>query len=57
MTLNGYDILDKISERCDPDEILDRLGINSEELVQILATQIFSKLGSFDDIVDEEDEL
>ena len=44
------DILETIAEALSPDEIIDRLGISSENLCDRLADDIANKLGEFEDV-------
>ena len=55
MSKNIGDILDQIRDRIDPEELVDRLGLTTEELCDILVDQIAEKLEKFEDIYDAED--
>jgi hypothetical protein len=44
------DILEVIAEALSPDDIIDRLGISSEDLCDRLADDIANKLGEFEDV-------
>jgi len=52
MTLSKYDILRHISDSLDPEQILDRLQIDSERLTEIFAKEIMDSLEEFDDVYD-----
>lgn len=47
-----------IGERCDPDEIIDALGLDSERLAVLLSSEIADAIeeGKFDYVLEEEDE-
>ena len=49
------ELLEKIKERLDPDELVEILGLSTEELVLLLMDVILTKLPSFDYLNDEED--
>ena len=42
-----------IADRMNPEEIVDVLGLSSEELVDVLRFEILSNKDKFDDIMDE----
>jgi len=52
MTLSKYDILRHISDSLDPEQILDRLQIDSERLTEVFAKEIMDSLEEFDDVYD-----
>ena len=56
MTLYKKDILQHITDSMDQEELIDRLGISMESLVQILSSDIMRSLDSFSDIYYEDDE-
>lgn len=45
-------LLNRIEERCDPDEIIDVLGLSSSDLVEICRGHIIDKRGEFEDYLD-----
>ena len=49
-TSDYADILERIAEALGPDEIVDRLGISSLDLVDVLADHIEKKLWEFEDV-------
>lgn len=53
---NFADILQSIAEALSPDEVVDRLGISSEDLCNQLADEIEAKLDEFEDIYYDGDE-
>lgn len=53
VTSNQDDILDAISDRCDPDEIIERLNLSSSDLCELLREVILDYLGNFEDILEE----
>ena len=54
MTQVVQDILKNISTSLDPEEILGRLDMSSEELVELIQPTILDHLDQFLDIYDEE---
>ena len=46
----------RIADRLDPDEIVDRLGLTSSELVEILEDHIADNKSVFYDMLEDEDE-
>lgn len=49
-------IFDRIVEQLDPDELVDILGLDTEELVLILRDIILTQLPKFDYLEDDIDE-
>lgn len=49
------DILESISEALDPEEVIDRLGISSQDLCNSLADEIEANLDKFYDVIDDDD--
>lgn len=50
------DILEKIAESVDPDDIIDRLQLTSEQLTQMLSDVIMDNLEVFDDVIELEED-
>jgi len=50
------DILKRIYTSLDPDELVDRLGIDIETLVYKLESEIMSKLDAFEDICSSDED-
>jgi len=55
MSKDLADVLVQIRERVDPEELIDRLGLSTEELCDILVDHIGEKLYKFEDIYDEQE--
>jgi hypothetical protein len=55
MTLHKNDIMTLIADHLDPEEIIDRLEITSEELCELLEDRILANLEQFEDIYSETD--
>ena len=55
MSKNIGDILIQIKDRLDPDELVDRLGLTTEELCDVLVDYISDNLDKFEDIYNEEE--
>lgn len=51
------DVLNKIASSIDPDELVDRLNLSTEDLCELLADQIAENLNKFDDILEGDDEV
>ena len=47
------DVLRCIKEKVDPEELVDILGLTTEELCEYLAEEINSKIERFEDIYEE----
>ncbi len=54
MTADVIDILQRISDTLDPEEVLSRLDMSSEELVELIRPTILDNLPQFLDIYDED---
>ena len=54
MTADVVDILQRISDALDSEEILSRLDMSSEELVELIRPTILDNLPQFLDIYDED---
>lgn len=52
MVLNRQDIIRHISDTLDPEELIDRLGLDIETLAHKLAPEIMDNLSAFSDIYD-----
>ena len=48
------DVLQKIATSLDPDEIIDRLGMTSEALCELIGDKILDNLSEFDDVIEED---
>lgn len=55
MNVDVSDIVEKIKDRLDPEELIDRLGLTTEELCDILIDYIEEKLTRFSDIYEEDE--
>jgi len=56
MTLLQSDIMQRIADTLDPEEIIDRLGMTSETICVQLQVAIMSNLDAFDDIYSDDTE-
>ena len=54
MTADVVDILQRISDALNSEEILSRLDMSSEELVELIRPTILDNLSQFLDIYDED---
>jgi len=48
-------ILTTIIDKLDPEEVVDRLGFTTEELVDSLSLDIMANLEKFEDLIDNEE--
>ena len=47
------DLLIKIKDSMDPEELIDRLGLSTDELCDILIDYIEERLDKFEDVIEE----
>lgn len=55
-TMNEYDLIQRIIDTLDTDELLDRLDIGIEELAPILHNAIIANINKFEDLGDTYEE-
>ena len=55
--LNKADILRHITDSLDPDDLVDRLRLDTEDLVTAFREEILDNLGRFSDVYDDLDDV
>ena len=55
--LNKVDILRHISDALDPDDLIDRLRLDTADLVTAFREEILDNLGRFSDVYDDLDDV